>query len=114
MENVLEIAGIPVIVGIVYFVMAVYKKLVTGKKEIWTSLIPVWASILGIGLGLVAYFCVPSVTTADNVLSAVLLGLASGLMAVGVNQIYKQASKAAETQSEEKNADGDAESESKQ
>lgn len=103
MENVLEIASVPVIVAIVYFVMAVYKKLVTGQKEVWTNLIPVWASILGIGLGLIAYFFVPGVMAVDNVLSAVLLGLASGLMAVGVNQVYKQAAKVEDAKKQEEN-----------
>lgn len=105
MENVLEIASVPVIVAIVYFVMAVYKKLVTGQKEVWTNLIPVWASILGIGLGLIAYFFVPGVMAVDNVLSAVLLGLASGLMAVGVNQVYKQATKVENAKEQEEITD---------
>ena len=92
--NNLEIITVPVIAGIVYFVMAVYKKLVSGQSQIWTNLIPVWASILGIALGLLAYFFVPDSIVADNVLAAILQGLASGLVAVGVNQVYKQATKA--------------------
>lgn len=96
MENVLEIVSVPVIVGIVYFVMAVYKTLVKNAPAIWTSLIPVWAAVLGIALGLVAYFLVPEVMPAENVLVAVLVGLASGLGAVGVHQVGKQIEKAKE------------------
>lgn len=94
MESALEIISVPVIVGIVYFVMAVYKSLVKDAPAIWTSLIPVWAAVLGIALGLVAYFFVPEVMPADNVLVAVLIGLSSGLGAVGVHQVGKQIGKA--------------------
>lgn len=94
MESALEIISVPVIVGIVYFVMAVYKTLVKNAPAIWTSLIPVWAAVLGIGLGLVAYFFVPEVMPAENVLVAVLIGLSSGLGAVGVHQVGKQIEKA--------------------
>lgn len=93
MANALEIISVPVIVGIVYFVMAVYKTLVKDAPVIWTSLIPVWAAVLGIALGLVAYFLVPEVMPAENVLVAVLIGLSSGLGAVGVNQVGKQIKK---------------------
>lgn len=94
MESALEIISVPVIAGIVYFVMTVYKTLVKNAPAIWTSLIPVWAAVLGIVLGLVAYFLVPEVMPAENALVAVLVGLASGLGAVGVHQISKQIEKA--------------------
>ena len=87
MENALEVVTVPVIAAIVYGVMAVY------KHAVWTSLIPVWAGILGIALGVAAYFLVPEAMPADNVLSAVLLGLASGLSATGLDQVYKQIKK---------------------
>ena len=94
MESALEIISVPVIAGIVYFVMAVYKTLVKNAPAIWTSLIPVWAAVLGIALGLVAYFLVPEVMPAENALVAVLVGLASGLGAVGIHQVGKQISDA--------------------
>lgn len=89
----LEIIGIPAITAIVCFVMYIYKKLVTGKAELWTNLIPVWAGILGLALGLVAFYCAPEIMPADNVMMAVVNGIASGLMAVGANQIFKQIKK---------------------
>ena len=100
MENALEIISVPVIVGIVYFIMAVYKTLVKDAPTFWTNLIPVWAAMLGIGLGILAYYCVPEVMPAENVLVAVLIGLSSGLGAVGVNQVGKQIKK---TKDDEKN-----------
>ena len=92
MESALEIISVPVIAGIVYFVMTVYKTLVKNAPAIWTSLIPVWAAVLGVALGLTAYFLVPEVMPAENALVAVLVGLASGLGAVGVHQVGKQIS----------------------
>ena len=93
MENALEVVTVPVIAAIVYGVMAVYKQLRAEKPAVWTSLIPVWAGVLGIALGVAAYFLVPEAMPADNVLSAVLLGLASGLSATGLDQVYKQIKK---------------------
>ncbi len=93
MESAVEIVTIPVIVAIVYAVMAVYGKLVADKAAVWTSLIPVWAGLLGTVLGVVAYYLVPEAMPADNVLMAVLLGLSSGLAATGADQVYKQIKK---------------------
>lgn len=103
MESALEIISVPVIVGIVYFVMAVYKSLVKDAPAVWTSLIPVWAAVLGISLGLVAYFFVPEVMPAENALSAVLVGLASGLGSVGIHQVGKQIEKAKEDKTDGEN-----------
>ena len=80
MENAVEVVAVPVIAAIVYGVMAVYRQLVAGKAAVWTSLIPVWAGILGTAIGVIAF-------------SAILLGLASGLSATGADQVYKQIKK---------------------
>ncbi len=93
MENAVEIVTIPVIVAIVYGVMAVYRKLVADKAAVWTSLIPVWAAILGTVLGVVAFYLVPECMPAENILMAVLIGLSSGLTATGADQIYRQIKK---------------------
>lgn len=90
--EMLEIVSVPVIIGIVYFVMEVYKTLVKNAPAVWTNLIPVWAAVLGLGLGIIAYFFVPAIMPADDILTAILIGLASGLGAVGVHQVGKQIS----------------------
>ena len=97
----LEIVSVPVIIGIVYFVMEVYKALVKSAPAVWTNLIPVWAAILGLGLGVIAYFFVPTVMPADDIFTAILIGLASGLGAVGIHQVGKQIEKAKEDSDEE-------------
>ena len=88
----LEIASVPVIIGIVFFVMEVYKALVKNAPAVWTNLIPVWAAILGVGLGVIAFFFAPAIMPADDILTAILIGLASGLGAVGIHQVGKQIS----------------------
>jgi hypothetical protein len=45
-----------------------------------------------------AYYLVPGVMPADNVLIALIIGGASGLSATGTNQIIKQISKGDSTQ----------------
>lgn len=92
----LEIVSVPVIIGIVYFVMEVYKALVKSAPAVWTNLIPVWAAILGLGLGVIAYFFVPTIMPADDIFTAILIGLASGLGAVGIHQVGKQIEKTKE------------------
>lgn len=91
MESALEIVSVPVIVAIVYVAMSIYKQIV--KEETFIKLIPMWAALLGVILGIVAYYAAPDIMPADNVLAAILIGGASGLAATGTNQIYKQISK---------------------
>jgi uncharacterized membrane protein len=88
MENLLEITSIPVIVAIVYGAVELFKKYVTAEK--WIKLIPVFAAALGVVLGIVAYYAVPAIMPAENVLVAILVGGASGLAATGTHQVVKQ------------------------
>lgn len=98
MDNLLSIVSLPIIVTIVYIVMAIYKHIVNGHGEIWTRLIPLWAALLGIALGIYIFYKVPSLIMAENVLSALLIGLVSGLSAVGFNQIGQQIQKTANSE----------------
>ena len=91
MDGLIEITSVPVIVAIVYGALALYKYLV--KAEKWIRLIPVWAVLLGVILGIIAFYAVPAIMPADNVFVAILIGGASGLAATGTNQIFKQLTK---------------------
>lgn len=93
MENAYEIAAVPVIVVIVYVFMAIYRKIVEGKAEVWTNLIPLWAGLLGAVLGIVGYWAAPDLIPADNFIVALAVGLVSGLGATGINQVGKQLKK---------------------
>ena len=93
MKNAYEIAAVPVIVVIVYVFMAIYRKIVEGKAEVWTNLIPLWAGLLGAVLGIVGYWAAPDLIPADNFVVALAVGLVSGLGATGINQVGKQLKK---------------------
>ena len=90
MESTYEIITIPAIVAVVYAIMAIYKRTVSGQATIWTNLIPMWGALLGAILGCIVFCASPELIPADNVLLAIIIGMASGLSATGVNQVGKQ------------------------
>ena len=55
--------------------------------------VPAIAAGLGAVLGVVAFYAVPSIIPAANVVVAIVIGGASGLTATGANQIIKQLEK---------------------
>ncbi len=87
----MEIVSIPAVVTIVYAIIEVYKAVF--KSETAQRVIPIVAGVLGAILGIVAFFACPAIVPTDNAFLAAIMGLFSGLGAVGVNQIYKQATK---------------------
>lgn len=91
MESYLELVSVPAIAAIVYWVIAIIKYAVK-ENETFKRFIPLIAAGLGVILGVVAYYLVPGIVPADNVVVAIIIGGASGLTATGVNQIIKQLS----------------------
>lgn len=85
-EN-LGIAGIPVITVIVFLVVEAVKATALDNK--W---LPVIAGAFGAVLGIVAMFIMPEFPGKDY-LTAMAIGIVSGLAATGAHQIYKQLSK---------------------
>ena len=92
MENLIEIVSVPVITGIVFGAAELYKKVV-GDKESLIRLIPLIGALIGVILGIVAFYAAPDIVAADNIFTAMLTGGASGLAATGTNQIFKQLQK---------------------
>jgi hypothetical protein len=88
--NVTELASVPGIVAVVYFLVNTYKNHVPKTNEVYLKIIPIIAAMLGLALGIVAFYAAKSIMPADNVISAMLVGGASGLAATGTNQILKQ------------------------
>lgn len=91
MESYLELVSVPAIAAVVYWVIAIIKYAVK-ENETFKRFIPLIAAGLGVILGVVAYYLVPGIIPADNVVVALIVGGASGLTATGVNQIIKQLS----------------------
>ena len=56
-------------------------------------IIPLIACIVGIVLGILCFYAFPTIISASNLLTAVLIGGSSGLSATGCNQIFKQLKK---------------------
>lgn len=86
----LEIICVPVIVSLVFSIMEVYKKLIAKEKETLIRIIPIIGCIVGIIIGIVCFYAFPSLISANNLFTAILIGGASGLSATGCNQIFKQ------------------------
>ena len=95
-----SIATIPVVVALVYAFIEFFKNFVFEENEKFRKCIPVISTVLGGVFTLVAFFVSPDLVPAATWYSALLMGCASGLSAVGVNQIKKQAEK-----KDEKDAD---------
>ena len=91
----MEIIAVPAIVSLVFSIMEIYKRITAKHKraEDFLRLIPVVSAILGIIAGVVCYFAIPNIIAASDVMTAVLIGGASGLSATGCNQIFKQLNK---------------------
>jgi len=99
MEEVIRALSVPVIVGLVYGCMNLYKQ-VTGGEEKFLRLIPIVAAVIGAIIGIIAYYGFPQVIMAENIWHAIIIGGASGLTATGTNQVFKQLGKVKENGSE--------------
>ena len=89
--DLIQVTSVPIIVAVVYVALYVYKQVV--KQEKFICIIPIIAALLGAVLGITAFYCLPDIIAAVNVLAAILIGAASGLAATGANQIFKQLTK---------------------
>lgn len=89
----LEIICVPVIVALVLSIMEIYKKFIARENETLIRIIPIIGCVLGIVAGIVCFYAFPTIISATNIWSAILIGGASGLSATGCNQIFKQLAK---------------------
>lgn len=92
MEELLQIASVPAIAAVVYWVVNLIKY-TTKYNEKLLTFVPLISAVLGVACGLIAYFAIPNIMPTDNIFVAVVLGGASGLTATGFNQIIKQLKK---------------------
>ena len=89
----LEIVCVPVIVSIVYSVMAIFRKYIAKDNEKLIRFIPLIGGLLGIIIGITLFYAFPNLIVANNILTAILVGCASGLSATGCDQVFKQLTK---------------------
>ena len=90
MAHFIKILGILAILGLVYIAMAIYRRLVKDQSNgVWRRLIPMWAVLIGMGLGLIFFESVPEVMPTTNLLTSIILGGITGWAAVGANQFAR-------------------------
>lgn len=95
-----NVATVVAIVVICYLVGIICKNTIRIEDKV----IPVVMGICGAVLGVVGFYAMPDFPATD-ILNAIAVGIVSGLSATGVNQIYKQATKAESVESAEVDQD---------
>lgn len=90
MEHFIKIIGTVAILALTFFTMAIYKKLVRNQKNnVWRRLIPLWALLIGLMLGLIFYVNVPEVMPTTSLSTSIILGGICGWASVGGHQFGK-------------------------
>jgi len=85
----MEALVVPVIASATYAVIEIIKQ-ASGNNEKLARFYPLIALVFGALAGLVAFYFIPNIIVADNVVLAIIIGGASGLSATGINQAIKQ------------------------
>lgn len=89
MEHLSSFASVPAIMMICYFVIESYRWLITNengelKSKKALGFTPILCGVIGMILGILTYYQNPHVIHSDNVLTAAVNGMSSGLASVGV------------------------------
>lgn len=84
----LETATFGTIIAICYFIGIIAKNITVVKD----NYIPVIVGVAGGVLGIVGFYTIPEYPATD-VLTAISVGIASGLASVGINQVVRQTTK---------------------
>ena len=83
----MELIVIPTLTVICYLSVELFKLFVKKKY------LPVISGSTGAILGVIAYYVTPTLIENTNILTAISIGIVSGLAATGSNQIIKQLKK---------------------
>lgn len=92
MDSYLNLISVPAIATVVYWVINILKYTFNNNEK-FLRFIPLLSLTLGVICGVIAFYAIPSIIPAENVIVAIIIGGSSGLTATGVNQIIKQAKK---------------------
>jgi uncharacterized membrane protein len=91
MTSYISAVSIPAIVAAVYTIIDLAKTAV-GESEKFKRFIPLIATGIGALIGALLFYVEPGIIAAHNLLTAIVIGAASGLTATGTNQVVKQLS----------------------
>ena len=95
----LNLATTPFIILCVYVITDILKNFFFKTDEDKKHIPPISAAIGGL-IGILVFYFVPEAISAGNIVEACTSGIASGLAAVGCNQVYKQYAKFTNTNDE--------------
>ena len=85
----LELTTMPFIIVSVYIITHILKTFIL-KGDSQKKCLPPIAAIIGGGMGIALFVFIPESTAFTDIIDAATSGMASGLAAVGCNQVYKQ------------------------
>lgn len=88
-----ELAPIAGIVIVLYVIVELLKRTVFKNHSNLNAVIPFFCAIVGGVVCVILYYVAPETIGVADPLSAAVAGIASGLVATGANQVYKQATK---------------------
>lgn len=91
-----SIATVPLIVSAVYGIIEFFKHFIFKDVDNFKKYIPIVAAAVGGIIGVCLFFFCPEALPIPTWYAALVMGCASGLSAVGVNQIKKQMSNGGE------------------
>lgn len=92
----MNFTSIPIIVLCCYIIGEIFKCIFKNKQETY-KLIPILVACIGGTLGILIYYTNPEIIlNADNIWTALGIGIVSGLSSTGTNQLIKQTFKKGE------------------
>lgn len=89
MEEYLGSLSVPAITAAVYFIIKIIRHAV-GKNVKFEKFVPLIAAGLGVSFAVICFFALPAIIPSENVVVAIVIGGASGLTAIGTDQMIKQ------------------------
>lgn len=92
MDEMLNVASVPAISACVYWTINILKHITKNDEKV-LRFVPVFAALFGIMYGALCWAVYPAIMPTANLLSACVMGAASGLTATGFHQIIKQQTK---------------------
>jgi len=87
--NTFDFVAVPIIVTVVYTLISLLKRETKGNEKVMSRL-PIIAAVIGAVLGVIGFYAVPGIIPAENIFTALLIGIGSGLAATGTHQVFKQ------------------------
>jgi uncharacterized membrane protein len=76
--NTFDFVAVPIIVTVVYTLISLLKRETKGNEKVMSRL-PIIAAVIGAVLGVIGFYAVPGIIPAENIFTALLIGIGSGL-----------------------------------